>query len=141
MIKIYRTDGKFEILNLFTRSVAPADTLGVYRVTTNSTTPPPGTGKIKYDNATQISSTNIYVNHITDEGVDIDLFLALLKTNDVLVIQDLDLSDNYQFFTISAPPVHSDPYWQIPVTFGTSGGTGTTGFANNHQVFLGVEPS
>jgi hypothetical protein len=89
-----------------------------------------------WNNATQISATQINVNHITDDSVDIDVFLALLKTNDVLIVQDQNNSANYQKWVISATPTAQVDYVEIPVTLTTSGGTGTTNFPNNHAIIF-----
>ena len=47
--------------------------LGNYKIDTSDTTPPAGSGDIKYSNATQINSTNLYVSAITDGGMDIEV--------------------------------------------------------------------
>ena len=108
-----------------------------YKVHTTSQTPPTGNGEIRYNNATQTSSTTLYVDHLDSNGDDIDIFLSLLKQNDTLIIQDANDSNNYQTWRItSAPTVILNDYVTIPVTGITSAGTGTSGFANNHQVLF-----
>ena len=108
-----------------------------YKVHTTTQTPPTGNGEIRYNNATQTSSTLLYVDHLDDNGDDIDIFLSLLKQNDNLIIQDANDSNNYQTWKItSAPTVILNDYTTIPVTGITSAGTGTSGFANNHQVLF-----
>ena len=39
----------------------------------------PSSGYLRWNNATQTSATYLYVNHLTDTAVDIDVFLAILK--------------------------------------------------------------
>ena len=108
-----------------------------YKVHTSTQTPPTGNGEIRYNNATQTSSTTLYVDHLDSNGDDIDIFLSLLKQNDTLIIQDANNSNNYQTWRItSAPTVILNDYTTIPVTGITSAGTGTSGFANNHQVLF-----
>ena len=108
-----------------------------YKVHTTSQTPPTTNGEIRYNNATQTSSTTLYVDHLNSNGDDIDVFLSLLKQNDNLIIQDANNSNNYQTWKItSAPTVILNDYTTIPVTGITSAGTGTSGFANNHQVLF-----
>ena len=108
-----------------------------YKVHTTSQTPPTGNGEIRYNNATQTSSTTLYVDHLDSNGDDIDIFLSLLKQNDTLIIQDANDSNNYQTWRItSAPTVILNDYATIPVTGITSAGTGTSGFANNHSVLF-----
>jgi hypothetical protein len=91
-----------------------------------------------WNNATQISATQININHLNDDGVDIDIFLALIKTSDVIFVQDKNNSGNYQKWTVSATPTMQVDYVEIPVTLSTSAGTGTTGFANNHPIIVAI---
>jgi collagen type VII alpha len=88
------------------------------------TAPPPPFGYIRWDNVTQTSATNLYVHMDTQDGVDIDLYLATLSTNDLLYVQNLSLSDDYQEWQISATPTFdaSNNYWTFPVTLVASGG-------------------
>jgi hypothetical protein len=91
-----------------------------------------------WNNATQVSATQININHLNDDGVDIDIFLALIKTSDVIFVQDKNNSGNYQKWTVSATPTMQVDYIEIPVTLSASAGTGTTGFANNHQIIVAI---
>jgi hypothetical protein len=92
-----------------------------------------------WNNATQTSATQINIDHINADGVDIDIFLALLSVGDVLVIQDKANSANYQKWEVSsAITIISNDYVEVPVTLVTSGGTGTTGFSNNVSVILAI---
>lgn len=118
-----------------------------YRAKTTATSGYPGDGYILWDNATQISATHLIFAHITSDGVDIDLLLGLLlASGDTLLIQDEDASANFQKWTISGAPVNTNPglansYWTIPVTLVSSGGTGTTGFLNNHAIVSFLVPA
>ena len=109
-----------------------------YQAKTTITTGDPGNGHVIWNNATQVSATQINISHINQDGVDIDIFLALLKTNDIIVLQDRNVSGNYQNWTVSATPIAQVDYFEVPVTLITSGGIGTTNFSNNHQLILAV---
>ena len=114
-----------------------------YQADTSTTTLPPAgpitNGHILYNNATQINSTNIAFSHIDDAGNDIDVFFPLYKNGDTFIIQDRNDSDNFQRWTINGTPtIGNNAYIVIPVTLSSSGGTGTTGFGNNHQVLWAV---
>jgi hypothetical protein len=90
-----------------------------------------------WNNTTQISATSIAFSHLTSDGIDVDLFLSVLKTNDILVLQDENNSTNYQKWTISGTPtIVSNTSVTCPVALTESAGTGTTGFANNHQLIV-----
>jgi hypothetical protein len=109
-----------------------------YKIDANSTTnTQPANGDIRYSNATQINSTALYINHLTSKNIDIDMFLALLKVNDNVFIQDANDSNNYQKFKVSGTiNPGNNTYVQIPVTYVEGLGLGTTGFPNNHSVIL-----
>ena len=109
-----------------------------YKAKTTITTGDPTNQHIIWNNATQISATQINVSHINSGGVDVDIFLALIKTNDVLIVQDKNNSANFQKWTVSATPTIQTGYAEIPVTLTSSAGTGTTNFANNHSIILAV---
>jgi hypothetical protein len=97
----------------------------------------PADGKLRWNNATQTSATSLYVNHLTSDNIDIDLFLAILKQEDKVYVQDANNSDNYQQFKITGTPnIGNNTYVQIPVSYIGAGGIGVTGFSNNHQLVL-----
>jgi hypothetical protein len=92
-----------------------------------------------WNNATQTSATQLNIDHIDADNIDIDLFLDILSVGDILVIQDRGNSANFQKWEVSsAITVIPNDYVQVPVTFISSGGTGTTGFANNADIFLAI---
>jgi hypothetical protein len=96
-----------------------------------------------WNNSTQISATSINISHLTRDNDDIDIFLALLTQTETIIIQDQNVSANYQKWTISGTPTNTNPgtstsYWTYPVTLVSSGGTGTTNFANGHDIFLAL---
>jgi hypothetical protein len=97
----------------------------------------PSTGHISWSNfASQINSIYIRVNHINKDGVDIDIFLNLVQQEDTLIIQDANVSANFQEWLVSGTPIPNtgSGYIEYPVTLISSGGT--TNFANNHQIIL-----
>jgi len=99
----------------------------------------PATGHISWSNfGTQASSTYIRVSHIDQNGDDIDIFLNLIQQGNQLIIQDKDVSANYQTWLVSGTPTPNagSGYVQFPITFIGSGGT--SNFANNHNIILAV---
>jgi hypothetical protein len=111
-----------------------------YKAKTTITSGDPTNGHLIWNNATQISATQLNVSHLTDTPVeDIDLFLSAITSGNKLVVQDRDNSLNYQSWTVSGVPTQvGSTYWTIPVTFLESSGTGTTGFANNHNLLFAI---
>jgi hypothetical protein len=74
-------------------------------------------------------------SHLTEQGLDVDLFLAFLKTGDHVILQDKNNSLNYQKWTLTAnPTIVANTSVTYTVSLDASAGTGTTGFANNHQL-------
>jgi hypothetical protein len=68
----------------------------------------------------------------------ISTFLGLIKTNDVIIVQDANNSNNFQKWTVSATPTMQTNYVEVPVTLTSSAGTGTTNFANNHALIVAI---
>jgi hypothetical protein len=113
-----------------------AAVIGRYDIDTSGTTAPVGSKDIRYNNATQISATELFISDLTEDNIDVDLFLSLIKEGSALVIQDRDDHLNYQIYEVSGTPSFVSATWTFPVTFKDSGGTGTTNFANNHKSLL-----
>ena len=114
--------------------------LGIWRVSNNAPPPTAGSHDLIYSNfVAQTSSTTLYFDHIELGGLDVETFLGLIQPNDTILVQDSNVSQNYQKFTVnSAVTQVAGNYISIPVTFVSSSGSGTTGFANNHQILLYV---
>ena len=99
----------------------------------------PTTGHISWSNfGTQSSSTYIRVSHLDKNGTDIDVFLNLIQEGNRLIIQDKNVSANYQTWLVSGTPTPNtgSGYVVFPITFIGSGGT--SNFANNHNIILAV---
>jgi len=103
-----------------------------YRAQTNSGGIPTS-GHITWENATQINSTYIRINHINEDGVDVDLFLQAVKQGNTLIIQNSDDSTNFQNWTVSGTPIILANYVQYPVTLNSSAGAN---FTSNHRIIL-----
>jgi len=104
-----------------------------YKADTSTVAPPIAAGDIVWNNATQVSTSIIYVSHLTTPGVDIDVFLGLLKAGDNIILQDASNSNNNQVWTLNAnPTVVPNDYVSIPVDFVSS----TYTFPNNHDMLL-----
>jgi hypothetical protein len=120
-----------------------AGSLWQYKAKTTATSGYPGDGYMLWDNATQISAANLILSHLTTDDLDIDVILSQLASGQTIIVQDWNDSANYQKWKINGAPTNTNggtatSYWTVPVTFLSSAGTGTTGFANNHQLFVAV---
>ena len=108
-----------------------------YSANTSITSGTPPSGDLYWNNATQTSATVLAIRHITNDGIDVDLFLAQITTGSTLIVQDANNSANFQNWTCNgALIIHANSYVEIPVALASSGGTGTTGFSNNEKLFV-----
>jgi hypothetical protein len=99
-------------------------------------------GHVLWNNAMQVNATQMAFSHIDGNGNDIDVFFPLYKNGDTFVLQDQNNSNNYQSWEINGTPTIGNNAWiVIPVQLTASGGTGTTNFANNHQVIWAIVTS
>jgi collagen type VII alpha len=115
-----------------------------YRAKTTIQSGDPGDGYIIWNNTTQISSTSISIDHLDQNNQDIDVILGLVQINQQLIIQDRNDSANYQIWKVNGTPTTvPNNYWTYPVTLVSSAGTGTTNFADAHEliILLGVQVS
>ena len=76
----------------------------------------PGTGKFRIDNAAPGSATNIYINNITEYGLDANAVLKARQVNDAFSIaQHLDLS-RAVLYQVSGAVVDNTGWHTVPVT-------------------------
>jgi len=120
-------------------SIGPTGSQGIstsyyeYQAITD-TTGDPGTGHILWVGGNQNTSPGVLnISHKTDKHIDIDIFLALFKENDILILQDRSNSNNYQKWLITGPiTIIPNSYIQVPVTNLEN----TYIFPNNHSIIL-----
>ena len=99
----------------------------------------PTSGHISWSNfTTQNSSTYIRVNHIDNNGIDIDIFLNMVNEGYKLIIQDADVSANFQNWLVSGAPIPNtgNGYIEYPVTLIASGGS--SNFTHNHRIIISI---
>ena len=121
----------------------PSVSVWEYRAETGSLSGDPTAGKLIWNNAGQVSATSINVSHKDRSGTDIELILGFIQAGQQIFLQDRDSSANYQIWAVSGTPTvtgggTANAYLTFPVTLVDSGGTGTTGFADNHQLLFGT---
>ena len=89
-----------------------------------STTTPPASGTIRFNNATQNLATVIYFNYTTNDAAAVNvknLFAQRVKVSDTLYLQDKDDPTKWQLFTITGAFTDNSTYASIPVTFKSGG--------------------
>ena len=87
----------------------------------------------------QTQSTNIYISKTTSTGQAVNNYLKFLKLGSRFVIQDRSDLNNYQLWRMAGSPADFGSYLSLPVTFDTASGSGSTGFANNLAIELGID--
>jgi hypothetical protein len=115
--------------------VGQSSTFYDYKAKTSTQSGDPGNGFIIWNNATLTSSTQVSISHITDNVIDVDLWLSVLNQGDVFTIQESNDSSRFQKWQISGTPVVQTGYYQFPVTLITSGGTA---LGNNNPIILAL---
>jgi hypothetical protein len=111
-----------------------------YRIdlTTTNVGADPGTGKLRYNNATQASSTIFAVDWITDDGFDSHALFLLFAPTTRFMMQDKDFANNYQLWELTSPATNHADFFTVPVIFKSSGGSGV--FTNNTKVAVIILP-
>ena len=111
-----------------------------YKAKTNATSGYPTNGHLLWNNATQLSATEILVSHLNDDGSDIELFLSFFVEGQKLFIQNRDDSSQNQIWEITGTPTvtnqnTSTSYYTFPVTLVSSQGAS---FNNSHLILFGT---
>jgi len=88
-----------------------------------STTEPPASGEIRFDNATQASALKLWASQTTSAGINIKQFLSMAISGSQLVLQDKNDNTNYVKFNVTGAPVDKTTYWEFPVASFASGGS------------------
>ena len=101
-----------------------------WRFDTSTVAGDPGSGDLRYDNATPSSVTNLYISSVTDNGAEINNILGAISTSSRFYIQTIDDSTEYLLADVSGTPTDNTGWWTIPVTVLDSG----TLPANNEKI-------
>ena len=109
----------------------------LYKSHANTPTPPPTAGLVYYNNTVQKDATVVYINHKTDDNIDIEVFFSNLSTLNEVYIQQKTLSENFIKYNITATPtIVTGSHISIPITYTSFGGTGETSFGVNEPVLV-----
>jgi hypothetical protein len=101
---------------------APGTNSTQYNFLTSTSASDPGSGKLAFNNASGPSVSNLYLDSLNSDGTDMSAFLVLVKTGDVILIQDKGTAGNFIRLKVSSTPVNNTGWWTIPVTFVSSSG-------------------
>lgn len=104
-----------------------------YRFQT-ATTPPPDSGRVRYDNATQLSAILMYVHKDTNNSEDIHNFLSNVSVGDRIIIMNNSDSGQFQEWRVTAV-TDVTTYIQYAITLLSSQGAS---FSNNQNLIFGL---
>ncbi len=101
-----------------------------YRATTTTQTPPPASGRIIWDNATQASSANLHFHKTPDAGPAIGNFLLnlVMVGSNIVLFDNLD-TDDFQHWTVDSITDNT-----TYVTYGVTLVTSNKSFSNNERI-------
>ena len=91
----------------------------------------PAAGQITWEEAVQVTSQSFRMNITTADAINNNDAIAALRAGDIISIQATgNRLNDFQNWNVRATPVLTAGYYTISCTIDTSGGTGTTNFAN-----------
>ena len=99
-------------------------------------------GYLRYDNVVQTASLYLRFSWYTAQAVDVKRFMLTTVAPSNVIIFDANDTNNYQIFTVTGfvtTGVSGGAWVTFPVTFANSGGTGTTGFALDTPIIMGIQ--
>jgi hypothetical protein len=100
-------------------------------------TPPPLSGDLGYNNSVQANATIVYISHLTQDVIDVEVFFKQVNQLSDLYIQDKEDSTNWIKYNITAlPTLNIGSYLEVPVSMASYGGTGNTSFGSNHRLLV-----
>jgi hypothetical protein len=91
----------------------------------------PAVGQITWEEAVQVTSQSIRMNFTTADAINNNDAIAALRAGDIISIQSTgNRLNDFQNWNVRQTPGLIAGYYTITCTIDTSGGTGTTNFAN-----------
>jgi hypothetical protein len=87
-----------------------------------TTTPPPATGQVRLNAASQTSATRMYISKTTATSVDASSYLRSVTAGQELYIQDKDAFTKWQIYKVTEPPVEASNHLEYPVVWLRGGG-------------------
>ena len=105
----------------------------------NSGTPVPASGQIRANDPNNQNVTELYISHITSDGIDIDVFLQQISTISVIYLQDRNNSNNNVRFNVTSAIIDNpNLYVTVPVIFDIAQGSGSIDFGDGHPLFMSI---
>jgi len=104
-----------------------------YRMDANTAQNDPGAGRYRYNNVIQSAAPFLYVDRLTQDGLDPTSMFTIATFDDEFIIQERGLAAHYQTWKLLGPAVlmGGGDWFAVPVQYvGQQGGS----FSNNQEV-------
>ena len=95
-----------------------------WKFSTTTSNADPGSGKFRYNNATPLNVSEIYVDYVTENGIDTKTLLNRIKSGAQIYIQQRDSSSQATLFSVTGDSVDNTGWFTIPVTAVSDAGGG-----------------
>jgi hypothetical protein len=86
-----------------------------YRFSSSTVAADPGVGRFRFDTADYSTVTEIFIDDVTDNGVDISNLLALISAGDRLYFQVKSEANKFVIFDVIGVAVDNTGWFTIPV--------------------------
>jgi hypothetical protein len=103
-----------------------------FRFSTSTVAADPGSGRFRFDTAAYATVTEIFIDDLTDNGVDVSNLLGLISAGDRLYFQVKSEANKFVIFDVIGPSVDNVGWFTIPVDDLFAGDF----FANNDKCIM-----
>lgn len=118
-----------------TSTAVTSSAILLYKASNTTTDSDPGAGRFRWNNSTQSSATRLYLDFLTEDGIDIENYVNHIIAGSELYLQDKDDASKYQKWLIGSTVVNVG-YLTLNVVLTTSGGGN---IANNAVMALRIK--
>ena len=108
-----------------------SSSMWLYRMDNSTAANDPGAGRFRYNNSTQSLATKLYVDRLTQDGLDPTSMFILATFDDEFIIQERGLAAHFQKWRLLGPAINHADWFEVPVEFVSQNGST---FANNNEV-------
>jgi len=94
-----------------------------WKFSTTTSNSDPGSGSLRYNNSTPLSISEIYIDNITENGIDAKVILDRIKSGAQIYVQQRDDSSKATLFNVTGDSIDNTGWFSIPVSvFSDTGG-------------------
>ena len=107
----------------------------VWKWSTSTSTSDPGDGKVKINNSTYSSATELRISKENEEGYDVGNAFGMVTEGARIYLQERKKGNKYAVFDVTGAPVESSNYWTIPVSLELVG----SNLKSGEKCFVAIE--